>query len=258
MKRLSYIKSALILACLVGITLIGGCKKVRSPHCTKDSECASADGMGVGVCIASQCQDCVEDTDCKDGARCNNHRCELPCSDTQMCLEGFHCDSGFCKRDCKIDEDCDFNMSCVNKRCEVAKAPCSTDMDCEAGYNCVAGLCSNQSRENVSCTYEGTLHFDFDKSMVKSDDVPILERLTSCLKNNPAVKVSLEGYTDNRGTTEYNLALGQRRAESVKTYMEKLGVLSDNLNTISYGKEKPILPQANEKDYAENRRVVVK
>ena len=74
------------------------------------------------------------------------------------------------------------------------------------------------------------------------------------LRNHPQVKVTIEGHCDERGSTEYNLVLGDRRAAAVKAYLVSLGISADRMNTVSYGKEKPFCTESNEECWQSNRR----
>jgi len=101
-----------------------------------------------------------------------------------------------------------------------------------------------------------TVHFDYDKYAVTSEDRDLLQRQASWLQKYPQVRVTIEGHCDERGTREYNLALGARRANSVKEYLVSLGVSSARMDTISYGKERPICTESNESCWSQNRRGV--
>lgn len=98
------------------------------------------------------------------------------------------------------------------------------------------------------------LYFDFDKSIIRNDQVARAEKNALFMKNNPNVRVRIEGNCDERGTNEYNMALGQRRAMSGKQYMVNLGVDESRLDTISYGEEKSINFGHGELSWSENRR----
>ena len=98
------------------------------------------------------------------------------------------------------------------------------------------------------------LYFDFDKSLIRSDQVERIEENASFMKNNPSVRVRIEGNCDERGTNEYNMALGQRRAMSGKKYMVNLGVKESRLDTISYGEERLINFGHDELSWSQNRR----
>jgi peptidoglycan-associated lipoprotein len=98
------------------------------------------------------------------------------------------------------------------------------------------------------------IHFDFDKYDVRPVDEGILKENAAFLKNNPKMKIQIEGHCDERGTVEYNLALGERRASNTKKYLVFLGIPSDRISTISYGKERPFDKGHHEEAWARNRR----
>ena len=98
------------------------------------------------------------------------------------------------------------------------------------------------------------IHFDFDRYDIRPEDTEILKQSAALLSKYRTVKVQIEGHCDERGTHEYNLALGERRANSAKKYLVSLGVSQDRISTISYGEEKPSDPGGNEGAWAKNRR----
>jgi len=98
------------------------------------------------------------------------------------------------------------------------------------------------------------IHFDFDKYDIRPGDAAILKENAALLMKHPIVKIQIEGHCDERGTIEYNLALGERRANSAKKYLISLGMPADRVSTISYGKERPLDPGHNEEAWAKNRR----
>ena len=98
------------------------------------------------------------------------------------------------------------------------------------------------------------IHFDFDKYDIRPVDEAILKENAAYLKNNPKMKIQIEGHCDERGTIEYNLALGERRANNTKKYLIFLGIPSDRISTISYGKERPLDKGHQEEAWAKNRR----
>jgi peptidoglycan-associated lipoprotein len=101
------------------------------------------------------------------------------------------------------------------------------------------------------------IHFDFDKYDIRREDEAILKENAAFLKNNPKMKIQIEGHCDERGTIEYNLALGERRASNTKKYLIFLGIPSDRISTISYGKERPLDKGHHEEAWAKNRRAHV-
>ena len=96
--------------------------------------------------------------------------------------------------------------------------------------------------------------FDFNKADIRSDAREALGKTADFLRNYPQLKVTIEGHCDERGSTEYNLALGDRRASATKQYLISLGISADRVNTVSFGKEKPFCMQTTEDCYQQNRR----
>jgi peptidoglycan-associated lipoprotein len=98
------------------------------------------------------------------------------------------------------------------------------------------------------------INYDFDKYNIRANDGAILKQNLEWFKANPGNKLKIEGNCDERGTVEYNLVLGQKRADSAKKYLMDLGVDGKSMDTVSYGKERPIDPGHNEAAWAKNRR----
>jgi peptidoglycan-associated lipoprotein len=98
------------------------------------------------------------------------------------------------------------------------------------------------------------IHFNFDRYDIRPEDAAILRENAALLKKFSNVEVQIEGHCDARGTVEYNLALGERRANQTKAYLVSLGVSTDRISTISYGKERPLDPGQTEEAWAKNRR----
>lgn len=100
------------------------------------------------------------------------------------------------------------------------------------------------------------IYFDFDRSFIRDDAKPELEKVAAYLKSNRDVRVLIEGHCDERGTDEYNFALGDRRAQAAKNYLMNLGIDGSRIKTISYGEERPADPGHEEPAWAKNRRDV--
>jgi len=98
------------------------------------------------------------------------------------------------------------------------------------------------------------IYFDFDKYDVRQEDKDVLQGVASWLLKNPPAKILVEGHCDERGTNEYNLALGDRRAKAARDYLVALGIGSVRVETISYGEEKPVCTEKTEECWAKNRR----
>ncbi|HDH9217953.1 TPA: peptidoglycan-associated lipoprotein Pal [Escherichia coli] len=104
---------------------------------------------------------------------------------------------------------------------------------------------------------QNIVYFGFDKYDISSDYANLLDAHAAFLRSNPSVLITVEGHADERGTPEYNIALGERRANAVKMYLQGKGVSADQLKIVSYGKEKPAVLGHDEAAYAKNRRAVL-
>jgi len=104
--------------------------------------------------------------------------------------------------------------------------------------------------------YGDRILFGFDSYEIDAEDRATLDAQASWLARNPSVRVTIEGHADERGTREYNLALGDRRANAARAYLESRGVASGRMQVISWGKERPAVPESNESAWAQNRRAV--
>ncbi len=98
------------------------------------------------------------------------------------------------------------------------------------------------------------IYFEFDQSSIRSDQIPSMEHNGSYLKSNPTRSVLVEGNTDDRGTNEYNLALGERRAVAARNYLVEFGIEESRIRTVSYGEERPLFTGQSEDEFAHNRR----
>jgi peptidoglycan-associated lipoprotein len=117
---------------------------------------------------------------------------------------------------------------------------------------------TDAAQSNVAPAGVNVVYFDYDSFTLKPESRAVLERNAAHLQSNKQFKVQLEGHTDDRGGREYNLALGQKRAETVRRALTLLGVSDAQLEAISFGKEKPAASGADEATYAKNRRVEIK
>jgi peptidoglycan-associated lipoprotein len=112
------------------------------------------------------------------------------------------------------------------------------------------------SQEDLTVEVGDRVFFDFDQFNIRADQRGTVEALAAWLDTNPSVTLSLEGHADERGTREYNLALGERRANSIRDYLVALGVNPARLSTVSYGEERPAVLGSNESAWGQNRRGV--
>jgi len=118
---------------------------------------------------------------------------------------------------------------------------------------------SNNGNVNGNATADagppsGSVYFDFDSNDVKEEYQPVIQAETRYLTQHPSTKLRIEGNCDERGSREYNLALGQRRAEAVKRVMTVMGASGGNIETVSFGEEKPVAQGHDEAAWAKNRR----
>ena len=112
------------------------------------------------------------------------------------------------------------------------------------------------TQEDLVVNVGDRVFFGFDKSDLSSEARATLDRQSAWMKKYPSVKITMEGHADERGTREYNLALGERRAAAAKNYLVAAGIAADRVKTVSYGKERPAVLGSNEAAWAQNRRAV--
>ena len=239
-------RRGLWLSCAVAALFLAGCpSKPKNGECKSSDDCKDQQGYGK-VCVQGRCQECGADTDCQAGFACRDNKCAP-------------------KPECSQDADCGGGKACQAGRCVAAapKAECDSDAQCGAGRACQSGRCVSRQLSAVEqaaqCTggEESFVHFAFDRADLDSASRTTLDKLASCLKPLN-VPVTVEGHCDERGTTEYNLHLGERRAESVKKYLVNLGMDGKSVKTTSYGKERPLCTQSDESCWSRNRRGVIK
>lgn len=119
-----------------------------------------------------------------------------------------------------------------------------------------------QAEEQLRQKYEALrqeqiIYFDFDKATVQGKYADLLRAHAEFLVKNPSVKVLIEGHADERGTPEYNIALGEHRGQAVEKYLQSLGVSASQMSVVSYGEEKPMVKSRTEEAFAKNRRAVL-
>lgn len=121
-------------------------------------------------------------------------------------------------------------------------------------YN--SGTVRPGSQEDLEQNVGDRVFFGYDSSVLTAEGQSTLERQAAWMKQHGSVRVTLEGHADERGTREYNIALGERRANAAKNYLVSLGIDSSRLSVVSYGKERPAVLGSTEDAYAQNRRAV--
>ena len=120
-----------------------------------------------------------------------------------------------------------------------------------------AALSDQEKQRRAELLAQHRVHFAFDSSTIDDEARAIIEAHAAHLVANPQIKLSLEGNCDERGTREYNLALGERRAQAVEKMMKVLGVAGNRIKTVSYGEEKPLCQEHNESCWRQNRRAEI-
>ena len=128
----------------------------------------------------------------------------------------------------------------------------------ETGDQRGGSTAESDARKNDPSLQQRLVYFDFDKSEVKPDQLAVIEAHARFIIENPGKGILLEGHADERGSNEYNLALGQRRASAVMEIMLANGVDVYNLESVSFGEERPRVNESNESAWAENRRVEIR
>lgn len=132
----------------------------------------------------------------------------------------------------------------------------STDEVAGGSSSSTSGQIAPGSQEDLVANVGDRVFFDTDKSSLSDEARATLQRQAAWMELYPNLTFTLEGHADERGTREYNLALGGRRANAAKDYLVSLGVDGGRLNTVSYGKERPVCLESNENCWAQNRRAV--
>ncbi|MAF47498.1 MAG: peptidoglycan-associated lipoprotein Pal [Rhodospirillales bacterium] len=136
-----------------------------------------------------------------------------------------------------------------------SQASSSSSSTAGARRGAVAGIRDGSAQDFV-INVGDRVFFDFDKSNIRANQRGQLEKQAAWLKKYPSVSITIEGHCDERGTREYNLALGERRANSTRDFLVALGVNPNRLKTISYGKERPVALGHEEASWRQNRRGV--
>ena len=111
--------------------------------------------------------------------------------------------------------------------------------------------------DSMAVFANATIYFEFDKSNLTSKSIQTLKSTVNALNDNSSIQITLAGHADERGTREYNLALGQRRAETVSDYLVLNGISKSRITVKSYGEERPVVSGQDEKSYSKNRRVEI-
>ena len=264
------------LPTILSVTLLGlvaetGCKPTY-PKCETDEHSAEKGE----VCVTGSCQECREDTQCvekyDETHECEASKCEVKpaCRTDGDCAsvgEGLVCRSNKCVPECTETTDCPTGMKCEDQKCI---PECETDAECTPGQSCNNGMCTEpvNSSMNISAACRSTtggggdlvelitIPFDFNEFDIRVDARQALDQNASCLQEvSGQLTIVLEGHADERGSQEYNLALGEKRANAVRNYLRNLGVEANVMTTRSMGENRPSCRQNTDDCHQQNRRV---
>ncbi len=241
-----------LLAAGAILMLATGCGP-KYPECANDEHCA-AQGQ---VCAAGVCKQCRDDSQCSQSdvcVACNGYACTRRpgCCTSDADCPGGSCwnvagtSYGQCGPQCGEGKACPPGQRCNAQGQCVPDVECSAAIPCPAGKVCQNGVCIN------ACAPQ-TVYFDFNESRIRLDQQDALNGNGDCIKQQGKA-VRIEGHCDERGTEEYNMALGERRASASKRYLSNLGVSGSSMRTISYGEERPTCTSSNESCWSQNRR----
>ncbi|GGA92810.1 peptidoglycan-associated lipoprotein Pal [Agarivorans gilvus] len=125
------------------------------------------------------------------------------------------------------------------------------------GVDPVLSIEEQERQKAAELRQSQVVYFEFDRADIRDEFAEILEAHASYLRDNPSVSVLIEGHTDEKGTPEYNIALGERRGKAVAKYLQSLGVLASQISIVSYGEEKPVDSAHTDAAMAKNRRAVL-
>ncbi len=151
---------------------------------------------------------------------------------------------------CSSSDDAASSTGAATNQSEAVETTVVTPID-------QSGQLTEQELKEQALRETQTIYFAFDNATIAGDYEEMLAAHASILSKNPALNVTIEGHADERGTPEYNIALGERRAQAVANYLQALGVQANQISIVSYGEEKPLLLGQSDDVYAKNRRAVL-
>ncbi len=181
------------------------------------------------------------------------------CEEDEDCKAGEFCVNQLCQK-CRTDADCQTGQTCNAGACEDIVGYCDQNVSCPSGQECVGNRCQTPREEplvretqpSTGCQLQ-SVYFAFDSSNLESQARDAIARNAQCIREKRMRSVRITGLTDPRGTEEYNLALGDRRARSVEQYMSSLGIERGGLTVSSMGEE--LARGEDESGWAQDRRV---
>jgi peptidoglycan-associated lipoprotein len=274
-RRVSTSLFWIVAVCFIISIIAVGCRP-PFPECRDDDDCKAEEAnTSLFVCVNGQCQECGSDADCpEERPKCKENRCvqcvedadcpeDKPICENEQCVHeceidadcetrgktGMICKEHKCQWECETDEDCEEGNECKDHHC-VPKCQCQSNEDCPEGHVCEDCACIERA-----CELQ-TIYFDFNRYNLRQGDQSTLDSNADCLKQRSDLQVTIEGHCDERGTEEYNISLGDKRARAAKRYLKNLGISADRMKTISYGEGQPACSESNEDCWSQNRRSV--
>jgi Cys-rich repeat protein len=244
-----YRARAFVIGTVLAAAFVLGCKP-DYPSCETDKDCSDKKEF----CVAGKCQQCRETKDCPEGTACNTGRCDkIPnfCTTSAQCPNGLPCIGNRCAP-CAADKDCPRGTKCWKGTCD-NKKHCVKEDDCAQNEDCTNGVCTSEKPKAgppPQCTL-GSVYFDFNESALTTEASATLTKNADCLKQ-VSRPITIVGHTDPRGTAEYNIALSERRARSVQTYLERLGTTGGRMAVLPRGALDAT--GTNEPTWAQDRR----
>ncbi|MEZ4468357.1 MAG: peptidoglycan-associated lipoprotein Pal [bacterium] len=229
------------------------------PKCENDEHCAEKGEY----CLNGRCQQCRENSQCEGaGMECASGRCQRRagyCDESVSCPGNQKCRDNECGAECLDNSECTGNTYCSGGSC-IEKPECGEGADnptCPAGSECVGGRCQVSLTDCSGGGANGgggAVYFDYDRHNIKPNQRGKLDAIAACLKGDNTAPMRIEGHCDERGTEEYNLALGERRADAARRYLQSKGVDAGRLSTVSFGENRPAANGSNEAAWRQNRR----
>ncbi|MEW5851193.1 MAG: OmpA family protein [Myxococcota bacterium] len=264
--------------------LLTACPGPEYPRCEKDAQC-----RGGEVCVFGECLTCALDSHCPSGQVCRGYKCITggACNVHADCPTGTFCVAGRCSTECRTDADCPEHRACVDRRCTLKPGACDAHSDCPEGQFCHDNTCGppapgdpgyegltepSFSRTELAradagmpsgadamgaldlCGQSTRVYFAFNEAGLTDETRDMLNKVAACLRSKPGQKFIIQGHADERGSTEYNLALGERRALAIKQFLVDLGVGAERMRVVSLGEERPLDEGHDEAAWAKNRR----
>jgi peptidoglycan-associated lipoprotein len=233
-----------LAVCFAVVGAMAACKKKpKTPACDGNDDCK--DGL---VCVNKQCVQCSTNADCGDGKACKEGACVAAdeCTKDLDCPDGKVCQAGTC-RNCANDGECGPGGQCLVGKCKRATA-CKVDEDCADDEDCIDGFCQRPwaGGGSADCSMS-TVYFALDDATIAQSERDRLDANQSCIEKTEGRAVLLIGHTDQSGTDEYNIALSERRAQTVADYLARLGTDPARMQVVPKG-ETELTGQGDEKD----------